>query len=195
MSENILKKIIDNKVLKINNLKKDISIDLLSQKIIENSTFIDFKKKIINNYNQDKISIIAEIKKASPSAGIIIKDYNPVDIANIYKSNNATCLSVLTEEDFFFGNLIHISKIKQKVNLPILCKDFFVDKFQVHLARSYGADAILIILAGISEEIADLLYEEALKFASSPIKFLNVSAFTFNSLGSIINSDISLFFN
>ena len=163
MSENILKKIIDNKVLKINNLKKNISIDSLTEKIKENNTFIDFKKKIINNYNQNKISIIAEIKKASPSAGIIIKDYDPVNIANIYKSNNATCLSVLTEEDFFFGNLIHISKIKQKVNLPILCKDFFVDKFQVHLARSYGADAILIILAGISEEIADQLYEEALK--------------------------------
>ena len=162
MSENILKKIIDNKKNKINNLKKDISIDLLSQKIIENSTFIDFKKKIINNYNQDKISIIAEIKKASPSAGIIIKDYNPVDIANIYKSNNATCLSVLTEEDFFLGNLIHISEIKQKIDLPILCKDFFIDKFQIHLAKSYGADAILIILAGISDEEADQLYDEAL---------------------------------
>jgi len=162
MSENILKKIIDNKKNKINNLKKDISIDLLSQKIIENSTFIDFKKKITNNYNQDKISIIAEIKKASPSAGIIIKDYNPVDIANIYKSNNATCLSVLTEEDFFLGNFIHISKIKQKIDLPILCKDFFFDKFQVHLAKSYGADAILIILAGISEDEANQLYEEAL---------------------------------
>ena len=162
MSDNILKKIIDNKKIKINNLKKDISIDLLSQKIIENSTFIDFKKKIINNYNQDKISIIAEIKKASPSAGIIVKDYNPVDIANIYKSNNATCLSVLTEEDFFLGNLIHISEIKQKIDLPILCKDFFIDKFQIHLAKSYGADAILIILAGISDEEADKLYEEAL---------------------------------
>ena len=163
MSENILKKIIDNKTLKINSLKKDISIDSLSQKIKENNTFIDFKKKILNNYNQDKISIIAEIKKASPSAGIIIEDYNPVDIANIYKSNNATCLSVLTEEDFFLGNLIHISKIKQKIDLPILCKDFFVDRFQVHLAKSCGADAILIILAGISEEMADQLYEEAIK--------------------------------
>ncbi len=163
MSENILKKIIDNKTLKINSLKKDISIDSLSQKIKENNTFIDFKKKILNNYNQDKISIIAEIKKASPSAGIIIEDYNPVNIANIYKSNNATCLSVLTEEDFFLGNLTHISKIKQKIDLPILCKDFFVDRFQVHLAKSFGADAILIILAGISEEMADQLYEEAIK--------------------------------
>ena len=102
MSEDILKKILDNKKIKINNLKKEINLDSLAQKIDENKTFIDFKEKIIKNYKNDKISIIAEIKKASPSAGIIIKDYNPVEIANIYKSNKATCLSVLTEEDFFF---------------------------------------------------------------------------------------------
>ncbi len=163
MPEDILKKILDNKKIKINNLKKEISLDSLYSKIEENNTFIDFKEKIIKNHDDDKISIIAEIKKASPSAGIIIKDYNPVDIANIYKSNKATCLSVLTEEDFFLGNLIHISKIKQKVDLPILCKDFLFDKFQVHLAKSYGADAILIILAGISEDEANQLYEEAIK--------------------------------
>jgi len=163
MSENILKKILDNKKIKINNLKNEINIDFLSQKIKDIKTFIDFKKKIKNNHNQDKISIIAEIKKASPSAGIIIENYNPIDIASIYKSKNVTCLSVLTEEDFFQGNMIHISKIKQKIDLPILCKDFFFDKFQVHLAKSYGADAILIILAGITEDEAYQLYEEAIK--------------------------------
>ena len=86
-----------------------------------------------------------------------------VKIANIYNENRATCLSVLTEEDFFLGNLTHIKKIKEKVNLPILCKDFFVDKFQVPLAKSFGADAILIILAGVSEKLANELYEEASK--------------------------------
>ena len=169
MSENILKKILDNKKIKINNLKNEINIDFLSQKIKDNKTFIDFKKKIKNNHNQDKISIIAEIKKASPSAGIIIENYNPIDIASIYKSKNVTCLSVLTEEDFFQGNLIHISKIKQKIDLPILCKDFFFDKFQVHLAKSYGADAILIILAGITEDEANQLYEEAIKLKMTVI--------------------------
>jgi len=169
MSENILRKIIDNKKIKINKLKKDINLDLLSQKIEDNNSFINFKEKIINNHNNNKISIIAEIKKASPSAGVIINDYNPVDIANIYKSNKATCLSVLTEEDFFLGNFIHISKIKQKIDLPILCKDFFFDKFQVHLAKSYGADAILIILAGISELEANQLYEEAIKLKMTVI--------------------------
>jgi len=169
MSENILEKIIKNKIKKIDILKKSISLDSLKDRINENKSFMNFKEKIENNIKNDKISIIAEIKKASPSAGIIINDYNPVDIAQTYNDNKATCLSVLTEEDFFLGNLIHISKIKQKINLPILCKDFFVDKFQVHLAKSYGADAILIILAGVSDNLANELYEEALKLNMSVI--------------------------
>ena len=169
MSENILEKIIKNKIEKIDILKKSISLDSLKDRINENKSFMNFKEKIENNIKNDKISIIAEIKKASPSAGLIIEDYNPVNIAEIYNSNNATCLSVLTEEDFFLGNLIHISKIKQQINLPILCKDFFIDKFQVHLAKSYGADAILIILAGVSDDLANDLYEEALKLNMSVI--------------------------
>jgi indole-3-glycerol phosphate synthase len=169
MSENILNNIISKKIERVDALKKSISLDSLNKIIDKNNTFIDFKEKIQNNIIQDKISIIAEIKKASPSAGVIIKDYNPVEIAKIYKDNNVTCLSVLTEEDFFLGNLIHISKIKQKFNLPILCKDFFIDKFQIPLAKSYGADAILIILAGVSDDLANELYEEALRLNMSVI--------------------------
>ena len=169
MSENILNNIISKKIERVDALKKSISLNSLNEIIDKNNTFIDFKEKIQNNIIQDKISIIAEIKKASPSAGVIIKDYNPVEIAKIYNDNNVTCLSVLTEEDFFLGNLIHISKIKQKFNLPILCKDFFIDKFQIPLAKSYGADAILIILAGVSDDLANELYEEALRFNMSVI--------------------------
>ena len=169
MSENILNNIISKKIERVDALKKSITLNSLNEIIDKNNTFIDFKEKIQNNIIQDKISIIAEIKKASPSAGVIIKDYNPVEIAKIYNDNNVTCLSVLTEEDFFLGNLIHISKIKQKFNLPILCKDFFIDKFQIPLAKSYGADAILIILAGVSDDLANELYEEALKFNMSVI--------------------------
>ena len=169
MSENILNNIISKKIERVDALKKSISLDSLNEIIDKNNTFINFKEKIQNNIIQDKISIIAEIKKASPSAGVIIKDYNPVEIAKIYNDNNVTCLSVLTEEDFFLGNLIHISKIKQKFNLPILCKDFFIDKFQIPLAKSYGADAILIILAGVSDDLANELYEEALRLNMSVI--------------------------
>jgi indole-3-glycerol phosphate synthase len=169
MAENILKKIVEKKIAKINILKKNITIDSLHDKITENNSFINFKEKIESNIKLDKISIIAEIKKASPSAGIIIEDYEPLKIAEIYNSNKATCLSVLTEEDFFFGDLTHIKKIKQKINLPILCKDFFIDPFQIHLAKSYGADAVLIIIAGVSDNLADQLYEEALKLKMSII--------------------------
>ena len=169
MSDNILEKIIKKKIEKIDLLKKIIDVKSLNEIINKNNSFIDFKNKIQNNLINNKSSIIAEIKKTSPSAGIIIDDYNPVEIAKIYQDNKVTCLSVLTEEDFFLGNLIHISKIKDKINLPILCKDFFIDKFQVPLARSYGADAILIILAGVSDDLANELYEEALKFNMSII--------------------------
>ena len=169
MSENVLEKIIKNKSKAIVNLKKTISLDSLNELIDTNKKFVNFKEKIENNIKESKFSIIAEIKKASPSAGIIIKDYDPVKIANIYNDNKASCLSVLTEENFFLGNLLHISKIKQKVNLPILCKDFFINKFQIPLAKSYGADAILIILAGVSDKLADDLYEEALKLNMSVI--------------------------
>ncbi|MDA9186602.1 indole-3-glycerol phosphate synthase TrpC [Candidatus Pelagibacter sp.] len=169
MSENILNNIITKKIEKIDLLKKSTSLDYLNEIIDKNSSYINFKEKIENNIIQDKISIIAEIKKASPSAGVIIDNYNPVEIAKIYNENKVTCLSVLTEEDFFLGNLIHISKIKQQFNLPVLCKDFFIDKFQIPLAKSYGADAILIILAGVSDDLANELYDEALRFNMSVI--------------------------
>ena len=163
MSKDVLKEIIKKKIKKIDLLKKTISLDSLNEKIDQNKSFINFKDKIQNNVDNNKISLIAEIKKASPSAGVIMDNYNPTEIAKIYNNNKATCLSILTEEDFFLGRLSHISEVKEKINLPVLCKDFFIDKFQVPLAKSYGADAILIILAGVSDDLANELYEEALK--------------------------------
>ena len=169
MSENILEKIIEKKIIKITNLKKTLTLESLKDIIDKNDTFLNFKEKIENNLKAQKFSIIAEIKKASPSAGVILNNYDPVQIANIYDQNKATCLSVLTEEDFFLGNSLHISKIKEKINLPILCKDFFIDKYQVPLAKSYGADAILIIMAGVSDNLASEIYDEALKHNMSII--------------------------
>ena len=102
MAENTLDKIIKKKSENLDKLKKSISIETLKDKIDENKSFIDFKEKIKNNINNNRISLIAEIKKASPSAGIIVENYNPVDIAKKYYDNKSTCLSVLTEEVFFF---------------------------------------------------------------------------------------------
>ena len=177
MSENILQNIINKKKIRVAELKKKRPLENLKQHMPDSMDFVNFKERIEDNIKNNNLSIIAEIKKASPSAGILIEDYNPVDIAKIYYKNKATCLSVLTEEEFFFGNLSHIYKIKSLCNsmdpnsmhIPILCKDFFVDTYQVHLAKYYGADAILIILAGTNKKLADELYEEALKLDMSVI--------------------------
>ena len=182
MAENILDKIIKKKEHRINILKKSVPMEYLTEKIKDNKSFINFKDKIEKNIIDNKISLIAEIKKASPSAGIIIENYNPIEIAKIFFNNKATCLSVLTEEDYFYGNLIHISKIKNEINLPILCKDFFIDTYQVHLAKSYGADAILIILSAVTDNIAKKLYEEALKLNMSVIVEVHTKEEAQNSL-------------
>ena len=169
MEINSLEKIIKKKKEKLNLLKNKFTIEDLQFKINKFDKYFDFKKKINTNVSNDKFSLIAEIKKASPSAGIIIENYNPVDIATIYEKKNATCLSVLTEEDFFNGSLDHISKIKEKINLPILCKDFFIDKFQIPLARSFGADAILLIVSALKQSQLEELYNSALEYNMSII--------------------------
>jgi len=177
MAEDILKKIINKKSERLISLKKKRPIESIKEHQPDSMDYVNFKDAIENNIADNKISIIAEIKKASPSAGIIVENYNPVEIANIFYKNKATCLSVLTEEDFFFGSLTHIYKIKSKctamdpesMHIPILCKDFFIDPYQVHLAKYYGADAILIILAAVTEDMAYQIYEEALNLEMSVI--------------------------
>ena len=155
MAKNILQNIIKKKEIRVAELKKKKPLESILEHAPDSMNYINFKEAIEKRISNGKISLVAESKKASPSAGVIIKDYNPVEIAKIYQSKKATCLSVLTEEDFFLGNLSHIYKIKLNSNamestgitLPILCKDFFIDTYQVHLSKYYGADAILIILS------------------------------------------------
>tara|TARA_Y100001970_G_scaffold257179_1_gene335582 strand:+ start:1934 stop:2728 length:795 start_codon:yes stop_codon:yes gene_type:complete len=162
MSNNKLSEIIDLKKTQIEVLKKKISVEELNTKISNFNNYLDFKEKIKKNIKENKLSLIAEIKKASPSAGVIVEDYQPKNIAKIYSNNNASCLSVLTEEKFFLGKLADISEIKQEVSLPVLCKDFFIDPFQIKLSKSFGADAILLILAGLNDDLALKLYNEAI---------------------------------
>mgnify|MGYP000049981187 FL=1 len=157
---NILEKIIEDKKESLKIIKKNNSLSSLEDKIKTINTFLNFKDTISNNKG---ISLISEIKKASPSAGILVKNFNHLDIAKIYVDNGATCLSVLTEEKNFFGKLYYIKDIKNKFKIPVLAKDFFIDPYQVVLSKSYGCDCILIILSALSEKQADEIYDEALK--------------------------------
>ena len=130
MEPNSLDKIINLKKEKLNSLKNELNINDLKNKIDKFDKFFDFKKSIEKNFSQGKISLIAEIKKASPSAGIIIENYNPVGIASTYEKNKATCLSVLTEENFFHGSLDHINEIKKKLIFQFYVKIFLLTNFK-----------------------------------------------------------------
>jgi len=92
-------------------------------------------------------SVIAEVKKGSPSKGVIREDFDPLAISETYQDNGATCLSVLTDENFFMGHLLYLAKIREVVSLPLLRKDFICDPYQIYEARAAGADAILLIAA------------------------------------------------
>ncbi|MDD5584325.1 MAG: indole-3-glycerol phosphate synthase TrpC [Candidatus Omnitrophica bacterium] len=107
---------------------------------------------------EGKISFIGEIKQASPSHGILRKDFSPVAIAKIFESAKINALSVLTEEEFFLGKLSYIEEIKKEVQLPILRKDFILDEIQILEARAVGADAILLIMGILTEEKLKRLY-------------------------------------
>ena len=163
---NILEKIIREKKETLEIIKKNSSLNSLENKIKDINTFLNFKDAIINN---KKVSLISEIKKASPSAGILVKDFNHLDIAKIYVDNGTTCLSVLTEEKNFLGKLEYIEDIKTKFKIPVLAKDFFIDPYQVVLSKSFGCDCILIIIAALDEKQADEIYAEALKHNLSVI--------------------------
>ena len=154
---NTLEKIISDKKIVLEKYKKSFSIENLKNKISTYKNYINFKEKL----KSKNISVIAEIKKASPSAGVIVENYNPKVIAKKYMASGASCLSVLTEENYFKGKLEHINEIKKDVSLPVLCKDFFIDPYQVYLAKGFGADAILIILAAINDKIAKEIYNIA----------------------------------
>jgi len=108
-----------------------------------------------------RYSIITEVKKASPSKGVIREDFDAVEIAKIYEANGAACLSVLTDEKYFQGHDNYLRDIRSAVDIPILRKDFMLDPYQIYESRALGADCILLIMACLSDEMAKELYDLA----------------------------------
>ena len=152
----------------INYKKEEVSYRKNQVTDFELNSMIDEQEKprqfIQSLDKSDKMNLIAEIKKASPSKGLIRNDFDPVYLAKCYKNGNASCLSVLTDEKYFQGNNKYINMIKNKVDLPILRKDFIVDTWQVKESRSLGADCILLIMAALTIDQAALLEKEAIDF-------------------------------
>ena len=127
---NILENIIKDKKESLLKIQARKSLDFIEKKIKNLNFFYDFKNAIKKNKG---VSLISEIKKASPSAGVLIDDFDHIKIAKTYIENGATCLSVLTEEKYFLGKLDYIYDIKKKFKIPILASDFFIDPYQVPL--------------------------------------------------------------
>jgi len=145
---NILDEIIANTKSKLEVRKKEYPLEKIKAELkLSAIKKLSFKNNLIN---KDQ-AIIAEIKKASPSAGIISKDFDPIAKAEEYEKFGASALSVLTEEDYFLGSIQYLKDIRKKTNLPILRKDFIVDIYQIYESKVIGADCILLIASALSD--------------------------------------------
>jgi len=158
---NILDKIIADKRAEVSYRQSQRSIEQLREQICSMGKCRNFYKAVTKP-NSRGINVIAEVKKASPSAGVIREDFDPVAIARTYKKCGADAISVLTDEKYFQGRLEYISHIKEAVDLPVLRKDFIIDLWQVYESRAAGADAILLIAEALTPgELMDLMIAAA----------------------------------
>ena len=145
----ILQNIVDKTRAKLVERKAELTLSQLKISLQDlNLPKSRFKEKLAHKSE----AIIAEIKKASPSAGIIAENFDPVQKAKEYELNGASALSILTEEDFFMGSMEHLKKVKKVTSLPILRKDFMIDEYQIYESKLIGADCILLIASILSDK-------------------------------------------
>ena len=180
-----LSKIIENKRSEVKGAKERIPLKELKTKLDSLKPRRNFKGAITRPHH---INLIAEIKKASPSAGVLREDFDPVKIAQVYKSTGAHALSVLTDEKYFGGNLEFMRKIRGKVDLPILRKDFMIDEYQIYESAVYGADAILLIADILSEDQMKRFNEIACEFGLACIAEVHSE----EDMGKALNSNIDI---
>ena len=147
---NILEKIIEETKNTIQKSKMKKSLHNLEE-LSEQYTKREFIKSIQNKISLNQSAIIAEIKKASPSKGIIRDEFNPIEIATDYEKNGASCLSVLTDKPFFKGDIDYLDLIRKEVEIPLLRKDFIVDEYQIIETKAFGADCLLLIVAALDK--------------------------------------------
>jgi indole-3-glycerol phosphate synthase len=152
----ILSKIVEHKKLEVAQAKAAVAIDDLQSKVQHAEPPRDFCAAL---QTTDFVDLIAEVKKASPSKGLIREDFHPLEIAKAYESGGASCLSVLTDENFFMGKLPYLVDAKNATSIPVLRKDFIIDPYQIFEARAAGADAVLLIAECLSPQQLKDFYE------------------------------------
>src|SRR4030067_3706719 len=154
----ILDEIIAHKKEELNRLKADFPVKGLIQGLKMRIQHLPPTRDFIKAVKGKGIKIIAEVKKASPSKGVIRNDFDPIEIARIYEINGASAVSVLTEERYFHGHIDHLKEIKEAVSITVLRKDFIFDEYQIYESRAAGADAILLIASILGKrQIEDFL--------------------------------------
>lgn len=146
-----LDKILSTKVLEVDQQKSLLNLDDIKLRIDDASPSKGFINAIQERNKKGLVSVIAEIKKASPSKGIIREDFSPTEIAKQYETNGATCLSILTDEKYFQGSLDYLKQVRTQVEIPLLRKDFIVDEYQIYQSKLYGADCILLIVSALTD--------------------------------------------
>ncbi|MDX1504790.1 MAG: indole-3-glycerol phosphate synthase TrpC [Spongiibacter sp.] len=147
----VLERIIERKFEEVGEREKQRSVSQLQDDIITASPVRGFVQAIANSIAAGRSAVIAEVKKASPSKGVIREHFQPAEIARSYEKGGATCLSVLTDADFFQGSEAYLQQAREACSLPVIRKDFIVDPYQVYEARAIGADCILLIAAALSD--------------------------------------------
>jgi indole-3-glycerol phosphate synthase len=144
----MLDKIIAQKREEVEQRKKEATITYLQQRIARQKPALDLTLAL----KGDHIRLIAEVKQASPSRGVLSPNFNPIELAQTYAEGGAAAISVLTEANYFMGSIEHLAAIKEMVAIPLLRKDFIFDLYQVYESRAYGADALLLIAFILSQE-------------------------------------------
>lgn len=157
----ILEKILARKAEEVSERRRRHTLADLEARIAEQVPARGFAAALKDTVAAGKAAVIAEVKKASPSKGVIRSDFRPAEIARQYETGGASCLSVLTDEDFFQGSDAYLRKARSACTLPVLRKDFTVDSYQVAEARSLGADAILLIVAALDDALLAELSDAA----------------------------------
>lgn len=164
----ILDEIIAYKKTELEKRKSEIPIAILSKAIWNLPLPINFKKALLPSPD-GRLRVIAEVKKASPSKGVIREDFDYLQIAEIYQKNGASALSILTDRNFFQGSIDYLSEIRQHVTIPLLRKDFVFDEYQIFEARGYGADAVLLIAAVLDDKQLHDFIELTLNLGMAPL--------------------------